>query len=93
MPKLKAVTPDEIAAVINAAEIVSGDAHDLVRRLNSQTDLGENAEPISAASSVLASSRTLAELAGMLLLQAKLQEQKRTLEDTMRKRMKAGEKK
>lgn len=78
MPKLKEVAADEIETLIGQAQNLAGDAHDLTRRL--ETNLRSPIpKAVQSASSVLAASRALGDLAHALLIRASLAEQKRDI--------------
>jgi len=85
MPKLRNVTAHEIAEAVNAAEDVSAICTGIVGRVQ-QGYCDEVDEPVTVASSLLSASRSLADLAHAMLIKGRLQEQKATLERTLRSR-------
>jgi hypothetical protein len=86
MPKLKNVTAEELAVSIDEVQTASGNAGELLNRI-SQGYGDKFPEPLAAASSFLAASRTLADLAQSLLMKGALQEQERAMEERLRKRV------
>lgn len=88
MPKLKEVTDEEIAALVDRMQGLSGEAHELTRRLH--TNLRSPvASGVQSASSALSASRAFGDLAHALLVRASLAEQERDIREMVKKRMNA----
>lgn len=85
MPKLKAVTTDELKDLIDRAQDVQGDAAGIAHRL--ETNFSTEIEsPGRCAAAALAVSRAFTELASVLMARTALDEQKREIDKMMRAR-------
>jgi len=81
MPKTKPVHDNELLTALAHAEEASDHARAITRRLNSDTSRTMLADPLGAAGSMLAASRSLSEVAAVLLMRFKLQEQQRQIDE------------
>jgi len=87
MAKLKEVSTDELSDLIGRTQDLTGEAHGVTRRLESNLRTPIE-KPIQAASSALAASRAFADLAHAILIRASLAEQEREIKAMVEQRVK-----
>ena len=79
MPKLPNVTKQNVVAVIGRAEDVLADLHDISDRIE-KGYCDDIAEPVVKARTFISLSKAAAHMAGLLLLQSAMQEQRAEIE-------------